>query len=76
MLEEIGVLIINIAGWIETAADASTHLRIGIWDVAQDTWYATIHNADDEVMIGESSYGAASLVEALTDCWQEIQDQM
>lgn len=47
-------------------------LRIGIWDLAESTWYAVLETADDVPDIGESSYGSPSPIDALKWTADEI----
>ena len=72
MLEEIGALILNIAGWMAEHYDEKAHLLINQWDAANDTWSACVYDDRGIPIVGESSYGAPNLLAALDACWQEI----
>ena len=72
MLEEIGELILNIAGWMAERYDEKARLMINQWDAVNNTWSACVFDDRDIPIVGESSYGALNLRAALDACWQEI----
>lgn len=51
---------------------AILELRIGIWDLAEPTWYAVIETTDGIPDIGESSYDSPLPVDALKWTADEI----
>ena len=72
MLEDVGILILNITDWMRTNYGENAHLLINQWDAATDTWSTAVYDDRGIPIVGESSYGAPNLLAALEACWKEI----
>lgn len=72
-------LLEHIMEWcLET--DVNYELHIGVWDMSESNWYATIERRSSErrssndLLLGESTYGSSNVEDALALLWQEIQE--
>lgn len=72
MLENIGVLILNITDWMTSNYGEKAHLLISPWDAADNTWSAAVYDPRGNPIVGESSFGAPNILAALQATWDEI----
>ena len=61
----------RIEEWLFNNGNDQTVLEIGFWDHVEYNFYALIVS-DGDVVTGESTYGAATIEEALTELVEQL----